>query len=66
MWRILDSIVSLGALALSGYAISAGADPMYAIVIAATIISGPKAMEWVLVREDVLQPEDTTYFDDDE
>lgn len=58
MWRALDSLVSLGALVLAGYAIANGADPLLAITIAAIIISGPKMVEWWLVREDYVEYED--------
>lgn len=52
VWRALDQIVSIGALVLAGFAIANGADPILASVIAAVIISGPKMLEWWLVRED--------------
>lgn len=58
MWRVLDQIVSLGALALAGYAIDQGADPVLALTLAAVIISGPKIVEWWLVREDYVDVED--------
>lgn len=58
VWRALDSLVSIGALVLAGYAISEGADPAVASAIAATIISGPKIIEWWLVREDYVDYED--------
>jgi len=55
VWRTLDSIVSLGALALAGHAINAGADPMISLAFAALIISGPKIVEWWLVNKDVVE-----------
>lgn len=58
VWRVLDSLVSLGALFLAGYAIYHGADPVLAITIAAIIISGPKMIEWWLVREDYIEFEE--------
>jgi len=58
VWRALDSLVSLGALALAGYAIDQGADPALALATAMIIISGPKLAEWWLVREDVVDYED--------
>jgi len=58
MWRILDQIVSLGALALAGYAIDQNADPVLSLTLAAIIISGPKIVEWWLVREDFVDYED--------
>lgn len=58
VWRALDSLVSLGALALAGYAIAEGSDPLLTMTIAASIISGPKIVEWWLVREDYVEYED--------
>ena len=58
VWRALDSVVSLGALVLAGYAIDQGADPVLALTIAMVIISGPKLAEWWLVREDYVDYED--------
>ncbi|WP_226479176.1 hypothetical protein [Natrinema amylolyticum] len=58
MWRVLDQVVSLGALALAGYAIAEGAEPVLALLIAAVIISGPKVVEWWLVREDFVEFEE--------
>lgn len=57
VWRALDSLVSLGALALAAYAISEGAEPVLAFILAAIIISGPKAIEYWLVREDYVEYE---------
>ena len=58
VWRALDSIVSIGALVLAGYAIDQGAEPTIALTIAMVIISGPKLAEWWLVREDYVDYED--------
>lgn len=58
VWRALDSLVSLGAVALAGYAIHNGADPVLALTLAMMIISGPKLAEWWLVREDYVEYED--------
>lgn len=58
MWRALDQLVSLGALVLAGYAIDQGGDPLIALTIAMIIISGPKIIEWWLVREDYVEYED--------
>lgn len=58
VWRALDSLVSLGALALAGYAIAEDADPVLALTLAAIIISGPKVVEWWLVREDYVEYEE--------
>ena len=60
VWRTLDGLVSIGALVLAGLAISEGADPLLTIGIAATIITGPKALEWILVREDYVEFERTS------
>ena len=66
VWRALDGLVSLGALGLAGYAISQGGDPVVSFIIAATIISGPKIMEWWLVREDFVEYEETTLSESEE
>lgn len=58
VWRALDQVVSIGALALAGYAIDQGAEPLLSLSIAATIISGPKIVEWWLVREDYVDYEE--------
>lgn len=58
VWRALDSLVSLGTLVLAGYAIAEGADPLLIMTIAASIISGPKIIEWWLVREDYVDYEE--------
>ena len=58
VWRALDSLVSLGALVLAGYAIYVGAEPFFPLIIAAIIISGPKAIEYWLVREDYVEYEE--------
>ena len=57
VWRVLDALVSLGALVLAGFAIGEGADPAFSMIIAALIISGPKLAEWWLVREDYVEYE---------
>ena len=66
VWRALDSLVSLGALILAGYAIDQSADPTIALGIAAVIISGPKIVEWWLVHEDYIEPKDTRRTPDEE
>jgi hypothetical protein len=58
VWRALDSLVSLGALTLAGYAIDQGADPALALTLSMIIISGPRLAEWWLVREDVVDYEE--------
>ena len=58
VWRALDSLVSMGALALAGFAIYEGGDPVLVTVIAAIIIQGPKIIEWWLVREDYIEYEE--------
>jgi len=58
VWRALDSLVSLGALVLAGYAINQGADPALALTLSMIIISGPRLAEWWLVREDVVDYEE--------
>jgi len=60
MWRILDHIVSIGALVLAGYAIDQGAEPVLALGLAAVIISGPKIVEWWLVQEDLVSYREDT------
>lgn len=64
-WRALDQVVSLGALVLAGYAIDQGAEPVLALALAAVIISGPKVVEWWLVREDVIDADETSYASED-
>ena len=64
VWRALDALVSLGALALAGFAIVEGAPPFPSLFLAAVIISGPKVAEWWLVKEDVIEFESPRTADD--
>jgi len=66
VWRALDQVVSLGALILAGYAIDQGGDPFLSLLLAAIIISGPKVVEWWLVKEDYVEYEQVSQADSDD
>ena len=66
MYRTIEQIMYLGAVILGMLAVSEGADPLLTTAIVAFIISGPAALEYLLVREDYVEYEQLQQNQDDE